>query len=235
MKNIKSAFKFKGMVHSDNQFHHPLNEQIESIAPSYITVPGGKHIAQYAPTVQGESIDYDPAKNCQGSFMSYKFQVHNNCYNYSCNVATNSFAQPGRKHGLFLGAPTGEWVVDGARQDGLEYVGNCLSQVRDHASNAPEGHYVALLISPADQSVGWPGDYHWVRCDDNVSLNTWSQKDGGDQVTNFDFAGNAIVNPQEANWVVNQGPMKQDDPNDIIVTYDFYGYLFVPKGKIDII
>jgi serine/threonine protein kinase len=34
--------------------------------------------------------------------MSYKFQPNNSCYNYVCNIATNSFALPGRSKGISL-------------------------------------------------------------------------------------------------------------------------------------
>jgi hypothetical protein len=92
----------------------------------------------------------------------------------------------------------------------------------------------------APSGAYWPGDYHWARCD-NSEFNSWSQKDGGDQVTNFDFAGNPIVDPSIANWSVNQGPIQPDktqpgfDPNDMVVDYVFYCYMFVPDTGVNII
>jgi len=65
-----------------------------------------------------------------------------------------------------------------------------------------------LLISLAKNNLLWKGDFHWVRCDD-VSGGLWSQKDGPDQITNFDFSGKAIQDPRMANWIVNQGPTRQ--------------------------
>ena len=238
-----TRFKLSGMIHEDDPRFAVLSPGIEAfadqqIAPSYVTVPGGKQVPQYAPTVVGTSIVYDPAINCTGNFMSYKFQPNNNCYNYGTNIASNSFAQPGRMHGYFLSfPPTGADVVKGAGLDGLQNLGNVSQEtLAEHASaNGGVGHYVALMISPGDSSVGWTGDYHWARCDATDRFDSWSQKDGGDQVTNFDFAGNPITWPPSANWTVNQGPILNGNPNDIIVSYDFYAFLYVPPSGVSII
>ena len=99
------------------------------------------------------------------------------------------------------------------------------------------GHFVALMISPAGDA-NWPGDYHWSRCDNSSgSCGSWSQKDGNDQVTNFDFAGNLITDPATANWTVNQGPIQtgSDVGDDQIVDYAFYCYMFVPDSGVNII
>lgn len=172
--------------------------------------------------------------------MSYKFQPNNNCYNYATNVATNSFAQPGRMTGKPLPSGyTDQDVVDGAVSDGLNYAGKTLEELNHYAKSAESGHFVALMISTPDSSVSWKGDYHWARLDD-LKTNSWSQKDGGDQVTNFDFAGNLIKDPSTANWTVNQGPIgvigdKPYNPNDAFVSYDFFAYMFVPYSGINII
>ena len=115
-------------------------------------------------------------------------------------------------------------------------VGQTLDEVRSHATTAAPGQYVALLISPADPNpnYGWPGDYHWARFDDLAS-SAWSQKDGTDQVTNFDFAGHPITDPATANWTVNQGPISKQDPGDLVVSYAFYAYMYVPQGGVNII
>jgi hypothetical protein len=101
------------------------------------------------------------------------------------------------------------------------------------------GHFVALMISPAGDA-DWPGDYHWARCDNSWGgCDSWSQKDGNDQVTNFDFAGNPITNPATANWTVNQGPLQDpkssDNNEDQIVSYAFYCFMFVPTTGVNII
>lgn len=241
MKAIQKRFKFSGMIHSDDVVHscslHAEQDKknLPLIAPYYIEVPIGPNVPQYSPTIIGKSTKYNPSENCDGNFMSYKFQPNNNCYNYATNVATNSFAQPGRMTGKPLssaGGWTGQEVVNGAVSDGLNYVGETLEELNHYAKSAGSGHFVALMISIPDSSISWEGDYHWARLDD-LKTSSWSQKDGRDQVTNFDFAGKPISNPSNANWTVNQGPIgvigdKPYNPNDAFVSYDFFAYMFVP-------
>ncbi|QMU55163.1 MAG: hypothetical protein GKS07_09900 [Nitrosopumilus sp.] len=234
----KPKFKFSGMVADHDHLHVVSAVGEETIAPKYVDVPGIGSIPQYSPTVTGtEPIMYNPPGDCDGNFMSYRFQPNNNCYNYSTNIATNSFAQPGRKHGTKI-TIDGEVVTNAAIQDGLIAIGNTtetkVSELKDLTPDNP-GHFVALMISIPDHSVNWPGDYHWARCDD-LANSKWSQKDGGDQVTNFDFAGNPISDPSTANWTVNQGPgMIQGNNDDVVVEYKFYTYMYSPYGKVDII
>lgn len=236
MSEVTGRFKFSGRI-ADDDLAHRVHETADTvIAPQYFYIPGIGYVPQYASTVVGVSVGYNPAQDCKGYFMSYRFQPNNNCYNYSCNMASNSFAQPGRAHGYLIPQPpTGSGVQIGAEKDGLIFVGTKVADLKKHAALDQSGHYVALLISPADPSNGWPGDYHWVRCDDIVKFQSWSQKDGYDQVTNFDFAGHPITNPSTANWTVNQGPLSRQNPDDLVVSYQFYGYLFVPSGQINII
>lgn len=238
-----TRFKLSGMIHEDDPRFAVIPPGAtalvdQQIAPSYVTVPGGTQVPQYGPTVVGSSVAYDPAGNCDGNFMSYKFQPNNNCYNYSANIASNSFAQPGRMNGYFLTfPPTGPDVVQGAELDGLQNLGSVSKEeLQAHArTQTAVGHYVALMISPGDSSVGWTGDYHWARCDSTSTFDSWSQKDGGDQVTNFDFAGNPITWPPNANWTVNQGPLVQGNPDDIVVSYAFYCFMYVPAAGVSII
>lgn len=230
-------FRFSGIVHPDDTRHRLKEEALEEhvIPPHYVHVDGVGKIPQYAKTVFGSSVAYAPAKDCQGYFMSSRFQPNNNCYAYGCVIASNSFPQPGRLNGYLLPKGfTGADVVHGAELDGLVKVGTTLDEVHAHAETAAPGHYVALLVSPADPDHGWPGDYHWVRCDD-LAASRWSQKDGGDQVTDFDFAGHPITDPATANWTVNQGPISRQNPGELVVNYDFYAYLYVPQGGVNII
>jgi hypothetical protein len=276
--------KLKGMIYADDPLHG-LGGNVTDIAPNLVNTPSGTKVPQYAKTVVGTSTAYDPAGNCEGNFMSYKFQPNNNCYNYSTNYATNSFAQPGRMtqnnyHHVSIvldemgtlsatndGSPTGSGIVAGAVSDGLINLGPGMAETSDEILIKPsdlldkspaeffaklrnessEGvsHLVALLISEADESKGWPGDFHWVRCDDLATF-TWSQKDGPDQITNFDFAGNPIDcnnPPHLANWTCNNGPTAPtpSDPqpvkgnDDIVSVYKFYTYMWVPSSGIKII
>ena len=234
-------FKFSGLVSPHNLFHQ-MEDYAQSghvIPPTWVPTAWG-NVAQYAATVTDTNPSYDPAGDCNGYFMSSKYQPNNNCYAYGCNIATNSFPQPGRASG----APslssnfTAQHVKDNAVSDGLIYIGNTAKDIAKHAATYPSGgHYVALMFSAPESNIGgsginWPGDYHWARCD-NLQASSWSQKDGGDQVTNFDFAGNPITDPALANWTVNQGPLRGGA--EYVVSYDFYCYMFVPSSGVNII
>lgn len=272
-------FKFSGMIAPQDRYHQ-ITRALKAgaapdehyIAPTTVSVnivqpPGTGTIGvpQYSTTVRGGMPDgFNPAGDCQGSFMSAKFQPNNNCYAYGCNIATNTFPQPGRQSGYLLTASDfkqpfaslGQLVSGYAQKDGLIYAGNTLAELMKFKSSRQgttpkpassvgaksgylDGHFVALMISPAGDG-DWPGDYHWARCDNSGGgCNSWSQKDGNDQVTNFDFAGMPISDPASANWTVNQGPLQDskspDDNDDQLVSYAFYCYLFVPQSTVSII
>jgi hypothetical protein len=255
-------FKFSGRVAPQDTVHQFTTHTPGAVAPEdhylapvtvTITInnpPPTRQIGvpQYGSTVYGGTTGYNPADDCAGSFMSYKFQSNNNCYAYACNIASNSFPQPGRASGSLITDATlnGPFIQGFAEQDGLQFVGESIEDIKAFAARRSQdssilsGHFVALMISlPGDGN--WPGDYHWARCDDNVNFSSWSQKDGGDQVTNFDFAGNLITDPAVANWTVNQGPVQPDpnqpnyNPNDLIVDYSFYCFMFVPDTGVNII
>lgn len=237
---FKGRIRFKGMISSKR--HAPEELQV---SPNYIKIPSGKWIPQYGPTVYGTSSRYDPAGNCKGNFMSYKFQPDNNCYNYGCNIATNTFAQPGRASGKPIASVHGEDVTAAAQADGLILIpGGATASlddvrrfVRHQGITKEHGHVVGLMISAPDPKIGWAGDYHWCRCDNtwsavsNGAQMMFSQKDGGDQVTNFDFAGFQITNPAHANWSVNEGQLTDSTSNQSIISYDFYAFMYVPGVK----
>lgn len=250
-------FKFSGRIAPEDLLHQTTTPRAVGAAPDEhyiapttvpvtITSPAPTHVIgvpQYAPTVVGGTSGYDPAGDCQGNFMSCNFQPDNNCYAYGCNITSNTFPQPGRASGYLIQSIDGPTIAGYAEKDGLLFVGTTLDDLKGfvakrRAASPREvlgGHFVALMISPAGDA-NWPGDYHWARCDDNVNFTSWSQKDGGDQVTNFDFAGNPITDPSTANWTVNQGPL--DPPSQqqaMVVSYAFYCYMFVPDGGVNII
>ena len=83
-------------------------------------------------------------------------QHNNNCYNYGCDIQTNTYAQPGRAHGITLSLSDLNdctAVHNGAVADGLKSV-DC-----NQGCGCEEcQHQVALVLSP-----GW--DYHWYRKD----------------------------------------------------------------------
>jgi hypothetical protein len=117
---------------------------------------------------------------------NYNTQIHNNCYNYGCDLQTDTFAQPGRAHGILLNWPADmncNAVTAGAIADGLAKV-NC-----DEGCGCSDcWHQVALVISP-----GW--DYHWYRKDRD---GRWSHKMGGTPATNLDNSNNIITDPRTA-------------------------------------
>ncbi len=109
-------------------------------------------------------------------------QPYNNCYNYSTNYRTDTFAQPGK--------------AAGAQYTSLSCAAVRPAAVADKLIDAPdannacpgEGHLVALVVAP-----GW--DYHWYRKGRN---GWWSHKPGGTAVTNLDNAGKWIYDPRNA-------------------------------------
>lgn len=254
-----SRYRYSGRITPDCNYHAPaLLEVGEIVAPTIITPPNTAWgpVAQYGDTVRGKTPMYDPAGNCGGNFMSYKNQPNNNCYAYGTNIASNSFPQPGRASKgstPWSENMTAESVTANAVLDGLIALPQTtIADLIDNSghSQGADGHFVALVFSApepdfkGDPSAQWGGDYHWVRADsvDMVSKTiTWSQKDGGDQVTNFDFAGNPISDPATACWEVNLGPVSgvdpnsPDDKNDMIVSYVFHTYMWVPSSGVDIL
>jgi len=239
-------YRYKGRP-CDSDIHHKTYTDAEKqtcsiIVPKWINV-AGQNVAQYAPTVYGKSPKYDPAGNCEGNFMAAKFMYDNNCYNYSVNIATNSYAQPGRMSGLFLpkvlDQSVAAQVIQFSKKDGLIHVGGKDISPAD-LSKLPiakdPGHFVALMFSDADTDYQWNGDYHWARCENSSgTCDVWSQKDSHDQVTNFDFAGDKITDPRTANWKVNHGKLAENVQVDQIYEYKFIAWMFVPLGKVEII
>lgn len=110
-------------------------------------------------------------------------QPRNNCYNYACDMQTNTFAQPGRASGAQYNALECGSVGPAAERDGL--------QANDTADCGCSDccHTVALVMAP-----GW--DYHWYRKDRD---GTWSHKPGGTAATNLDNGGQIIRDPRNAN------------------------------------
>jgi hypothetical protein len=110
-------------------------------------------------------------------------QFSNNCYNYACNLRTDTFAQPGRATGHMYQAIDCRQVGAGAVSDGLIGV-----EADKGCGCADCQHRVALVIAP-----GY--DYHWYRLDRD---GRWSHKPGGTAATNLDNSGHAITDPRTA-------------------------------------
>ncbi len=102
---------------------------------------------------------------------SYQVQGNNNCYNYSMNWRSDTFAQPGNISGYNLPYPPDCANVNiGANKDGCTTT--CKGKVKR----------VALVI--------WPGwDYHWYR---RHSEGFWGHKPGSTAARNTDNSNRVI-------------------------------------------
>jgi hypothetical protein len=109
-------------------------------------------------------------------------QLFNNCYNYSTNYRTDTFAQPGRASGLQFAAFTSAAVRAAATRDNL-----ILTPTADNQCPA-EGHLVALVVAPGF-------DFHWYR---KGRDGMWTHKPGPNMVTHLDNAGQPIMDPRTA-------------------------------------
>ncbi len=112
-------------------------------------------------------------------------QNNNNCYNYSNNKRTDTFAQPGTAAGISLGSfeqMRCDDVLAAAEADGL--------QPSSRSAKCPcSKAKLALVVAPEQ-------DYHWYRMD---SDGKWSHKPGNGEATNLDNSGNAVLDPENAN------------------------------------
>jgi hypothetical protein len=109
-------------------------------------------------------------------------QFGNNCYNYSTNYRSDTFAQPGLAAGAMYATLSCKDVRAGAVADDL------IADPKANNRCPKEGHLVALVVAP-----GW--DFHWYR---KGRTGYWSHKPGGTQATNRDNSGNLIPDPRTA-------------------------------------
>jgi hypothetical protein len=109
-------------------------------------------------------------------------QFGNNCYNYSTNYRTDTFAQPGLAAGAEYTAFTCASMRPAAVADDLI--------AKPGAKNrCPEdGHLVALVIAPGF-------DFHWYRKGED---GMWTHKPGDTPATNVDNSGHLIPDPRTA-------------------------------------
>lgn len=129
-----------------------------------------------------------PAPDLAAWNSVFAIQDSNNCYNYSTNYRSDSFAQPGeatgQKYTSFsacdVAAPAIS-VKKGAISDGL-----IDKPAQDNKCISP-GHLVALVL--------YSGDYHWYRKGPN---GRWSHKPGHTPATLLDNSGNIITDPRTA-------------------------------------
>lgn len=122
---------------------------------------------------------YNPGKWNDGGYIQY----NNNCYNFSNDERTDTFAQPGRACGDMYHSLSCDEVHRAALCDGLVPIGSGSDPCPD------DKHRVHLVI--------WPGrDYHWYRQD--IPNGMWSHKPGSTPATDRDGSGYYISNPEIA-------------------------------------
>ena len=109
-------------------------------------------------------------------------QFGNNCYNYSTNYRTDTFAQPGLAAGAEYTALTCASVRPAAIADDL------IDAPAANNRCPKEGHLAALVIAPGF-------DFHWYRKGRN---GYWTHKPGGTPATNVDNSGHLIPDPRTA-------------------------------------
>jgi hypothetical protein len=110
----------------------------------------------------------------------------NNCYNYGCNIRTDTFAQPGYASSVSHSTDCPS-VGDAAEADGL--VSTYMEKKCSGCS-----HLVALVIAPGTERDEIK-DYHWYRLDNN---GRWSHKPGPTPATDRDASGATITDPETA-------------------------------------
>jgi hypothetical protein len=109
-------------------------------------------------------------------------QINNNCYNYACDIRTDTFAQPGHAANAMYTAETCPALRVAAQADMLTEIK--LTTI----TCPPEGHLIALVI--------WPNvDFHFYRMNRD---GLWSHKPGGMPVTNVDNSNKLIPDPRAA-------------------------------------
>lgn len=137
--------------------------------------------------VRGSDNDtvYSPTKDVCGHWETHQSQ--NNCYDYGNDIATDTFAQPGRGSGQKWTLNTCDNMRAASARDGLVWNGTTLP-----SEQPPVGHFVALLI--------WPDtNFHWIRFDSEPA-GYWSHKPGSTPVRNVDNNNNPITDPSKSDF-----------------------------------
>jgi hypothetical protein len=123
---------------------------------------------------------YEPAK--WGGNDTYGVVCwNNNCYNYACDLRTDTFAQPGEASGQ-------KWTLLECPNVTVAAVSDGLATHPDASQSGDCCHTVALVMAPGD-------DYHWYRKD---ASGLWSHKPGHTPVKNVDESNSLITDPLTA-------------------------------------
>ncbi len=182
IKNIRLPGGFKKRLLKERKL---LIESRIKLNPNIFKWPPVKLLCSCAPL-------FEPAWWNDGG----QKQSNNNCYNYSTNYRTDTYAQPGRAAGSQYTSLSGCSVASGQTSAKMGAVADCLIDNPGANNKCPgTGHLVALVIAP-----NW--DYHWYRKGQN---GYWSHKPGGTQATNLDNSGHLIPDPRTA----DRGPYTQ--------------------------
>lgn len=136
------------------------------------------------PNYQIWEILYPGRPSFTPSYWNGSRRTGNNCYNYTNNKATGTFAQPGKAAGSQATTMSCAVVHAAAVADGLEPLGESYP---DPILNFKSG--AALVVAPGF-------DYHWYRLDE---AGTWTHKPGQTNATNLDNSGSVITDPRTAN------------------------------------
>jgi hypothetical protein len=109
----------------------------------------------------------------------------NNCYNFSANRITNTFAQPGRVAGTPIRPPvTCSRMHDAMMADGHWIDVGCF------LPGDPPGNYATAIVAVA--TTPYEDDFHLWRL---MAPGVWAHKPGTLSATNRDFSGVAISEP----------------------------------------
>ena len=127
-------------------------------------------------------------------------QPKNNCYNYSMNYRSDTFAQPGRITGH-------QWTAINCAN-----VGNAAAWDGCKTTCSGSNKLVALVIAPGPGFI----DYHWYR---RHSEGFWGHKPGGTAARNVDNSGLLINGTTRTPANCNRGPYTI-----------FCGYRYSPTG-----
>ncbi len=151
------------------------NSSWDSVCVGEVTSICGRSCANFS----CGSSSYNPSFWNDGGNV----QQHNNCYNYSNNHRTDTFAQPGNASGECCNVVDVPTIAKYSQADGL--ISTTLA-----AGCGDSRELLAMVIAPSIP------DYHWYRRDAN---GFWTHKPGHTPATNVDNSGVTITNPETAN------------------------------------
>ena len=157
-----------------------------------------------------------------GIYKNGGYQAFANCYAYAMNDSDRydfNGASPGDRAALKTGdylddshkdyATFKQSIIKGMESDGAIFAGKNVESI--------SGYYKVAVFTkqqaPNESKDEGEFDMHFIRQDKNG----WSHKAGSTPVTDKDYKGNKITDPEKAD-----------------IGYDFIGYALVPEGGLDV-